>query len=414
MNRALIGLLLLIWLGNGSAVAVPLSTCLEESGLVRIARVLNPDGQVVYAQVLEQSDGHITRAVAIADANTPLVDVFGRTSVENSAPFPVSDHQVCAVVDLPQTAIDGERQVIISTGLNFAAHAEEAGGGDVFLFPKPAAPTRPYAHVAAPAGVVLFDYEVELAYVLLQDIDLAAPLSREEFLANSAFFLSNDLSDREAIIMNASISGPGVGFVQGKGQPGFLPAGPWMVRGTELFAAVEACGAGGLGLELSVDAGTGPVPRQSSNTELMIIKPYELISYLANWIKTEGFRTVMPFDRAGVEVFYPMAIDEENPSLTAGSIVQTGTPSGVALGAPESAVGLIFRGILKLRSPFEQFLFEERARFSAGGTAYLKPGDKIVARIDGLGAQIIEIDDSRAQAGADLCVELVGERVAPV
>ena len=41
----------------------------------------------------------------------------------------------------------------------------------------------------------------------------------------SAFFVANDVTDREAIIRHAAISGPGDGFVEAKGQPGFLPAG---------------------------------------------------------------------------------------------------------------------------------------------------------------------------------------------
>ena len=174
----------------------------------------------------------------------------------------------------------------------------------MFLFPKPAAPTRPYARVHAPAGVTLLDYEVELAFVLLEDVDPFDPPSREALLAKSAFFLSNDVSDREAIVRN--VSGPGTGFVEGKGQPGFMPAGPWMVRGTELFSAVEACGADGLGLRLSVD--DEAEPRQSASTARMILAPHELVARIGTWITEHGRRTPMPFVRDTESRFYPLAV----------------------------------------------------------------------------------------------------------
>lgn len=192
-----------------------------------------------------------------------------------------------AVVELAEEKLDAETHVILSTGLNYAAHAEEAGGGDVFLFPKPAAPTPPYTPVYPPAGVLLFDYEVELAFVLLEDIDLTDIPDRAELLANTAFFLSNDISDREAIIRRAEIFGAGTGFVEGKGQPGFFPTGPWMVRGTELFSAAKACGAEGLGLRLWV--GEEAEPRQQANTTQMILAPEALVERVGTWFEAGGY-----------------------------------------------------------------------------------------------------------------------------
>jgi len=297
----------------------------------------------------------------------------------------VEDDRVCSVVDLPESALDAESLVIVSTGLNFAAHAEEAGGGDVFLFPKPAAPTHPYASVHAPAGVTLLDYEVELAFVLLEDIDPFTPPSRDELSAKSAFFLSNDVSDREAIIRNAALSGPGTGFSKGKGQPGFMPAGPWMIRGSELMDAIEACGADGLGLQLWV--GDEVEPRQDATTERMILQPHELVARIGTWIEEHGRLSTMTFSRPGESVRnYPLAVPEDAPRLPAGSIVQTDTPEGVALKAP-SPLGVTLRGMLRLRGPFSQFLVEEKARVAEGGTRYLAPGSVVTARIDGLGSQ---------------------------
>lgn len=388
--------------GRGAA-AETLDQCLNAQDMPRVARVLDPDGRVVHALVTSQRDGHIARAAAIAPDGAPLAEVFARAKAgPPAADFPVDDERVCAVVDLPESDIDAETRVIVSTGLNFAAHAEEAGGGDVFLFPKPAAPSPPYAAVHAPAGVSLLDYEVELAFVLLEDVDPAKPPTREELFAKSAFFLSNDVSDREAIVRNASLTGISSGFAEGKGQPGFFPAGPWAIHGSDLARALEACGAEGLGLRLWVDDEGSP--RQDSTTERMILPPAALVARIGSWIDEHGRRSSMPFRRPGDEEprFYPLAVPEQSPRLTAGSIVQTGTPDGVALHAP-APLGVTLRGLVRLRGPFAQFLAEEKARVAAGGTKYLAPGSVVRARIDGLGEQRFRIGEAGGRAAAHPC-----------
>ncbi len=382
------------------ASASDLDACLSAKALPRVARVLAPDGSVVFARVLEQRDGRITRATAIAPDDTPLPEVFARAADASGSAFEVADDGVCAVVSLPEAALDDESQVIVSTGLNYAAHAEEAGGGDVFLFPKPAAPTRPYGRVHAPAGVTLLDYEVELAFVLLEELDPFDPPARDALLARTAFFLSNDVSDREAIIRDAALTGGSTGFSEAKGQPGFFPTGPWMVRGTELFAAAAECGAEGLGLRLWVD--DEATPRQDADTTLMILEPRELVARIGSWIEEHGVRSEMHFRRDGGPVrHYPFAVGDPL-RLPAGSIVQTGTPEGVALNAP-SPLGVTLRGLLQLRGPFAQFLVEEKARVAKGGTRYLAPGSRVRARIDGLGEQAFTIGDAGGRAPSHPC-----------
>jgi 2-keto-4-pentenoate hydratase/2-oxohepta-3-ene-1,7-dioic acid hydratase in catechol pathway len=351
-----------------AARAESLDACLNRQPLTRIARVLDPQGRVVHARVTAQTEGRIERVVPIAEGSAPVAEVFARAALALDEPgFEVNADAVCAVVDLPEAALDAETRVIVSTGLNFAAHAEEAGGGDVFLFPKP-----------------------------------AAPPDRATFLEQTAFFLSNDVSDREAIVRNAALSGPGTGFAEAKGQPGFFPAGPWMIRGSELFAAIEHCGGAGLGLTLWVDE--EPEPRQDATTERMILQPWELVGRVGSWIDEHGRRTDMPFRRPGDEAprFYAFAVPEETPRLPAGSIIQTGTPEGVALNAP-SPLGVTLRGALHLRGPFAQFLVEEKQRVADGGTKYLGPGSVVRARIDGLGEQHFEIGEAGGRARPHPC-----------
>jgi 2-keto-4-pentenoate hydratase/2-oxohepta-3-ene-1,7-dioic acid hydratase in catechol pathway len=408
-------LLLIVLLAAGPAEpAAPavLDACLSEQGLPRVARVVGPDGRPRWVRVVAHEDGLPTAVLPIAGPDADLADALRAAEApDDGAPVwrwtsSAARAHVCSPVPLSQADLDAERRVIVAAGLNYRAHADEAGGGDVFLFPKPAAPTAPYGEVAPPAGVTLLDYEVELGFVLLEDVALSEPPSLSALLARSAFFVANDVSDREPIILEKAPRGPGTGFVRGKGQDGFLPAGPWLVRGTDLFAALEACGADGLGLFLEVDEGDGFRSRQASTTALWLLDPADLVARIAEQVATHGLRTDMPMERGGRTRLYPFAVEgPEGPTLPAGSVVLTGTPEGVALRAP-SPVGVVLRGLLRLRGPFAQAAHEERERAAAGGPGgYLEAGDRVRARIDGLGSQIIRIGAVGATPAADPCAQ---------
>ena len=172
--------------------------------------------------------------------------------------------------------------------------------------------------------------------------------------------------------------------------------------GRELFAAVAACGGRGLPIRLEVDAGEGFELRQDANTELLLLDPVALLARVAEQVRAAGLRSEMPVVRNGETRHYPLAVDPAAPRLPAGSLLLTGTPAGVALATPDP-LGLVARGALRLRGPFEQFRQEELARAAArepGG--YLAPGDRVRARIAGLGTQIIRIAEPGAPV-PDLC-----------
>lgn len=402
--RLAASLLAVAGLAGPVAAESELARCLDAAGLPRVVRMVSLDGGGVgYARVVSQEDGVPTVVSplaaagdrpghALALAAEPLAADAPRWRLDASSPSAA----LCSPVGLGQAEIDAESRVVVAAGLNYAAHADEAGGGDVFLFPKPVAPGPPYGPVAAPDAVTLLDYEVELGFVLLEDLDLTALPSRDALLAQSAFFVTNDLTDREPIIVHKALTGPGTGFIDAKGRAGFLPAGPWMVRGTELFAGLAACGATGLGLRLEVDEGAGFERRQDATTAAMILDPLALLRRIADEAQQLGPRTPMPQRRADPWRYYPIAVAGPNGRLTlpAGSIVLTGTPDGVALQAPDP-LGAVARGVLNLRGPFEQFRQEELERVASGEAGgYLAVGDRVRARIDGLGAQIFRIVDA--------------------
>jgi len=408
-------LIALAWSALPAAAATPADTarCLEEADLPRVARVLAPDGTAVHARVLAHEQGRPTAFAFLAPTGTDLVDVFARAGRPQPSDAPVwriaedeLSSRVCSPVRLPQADLDAETAVVVAVGLNYAAHAEESGGGDVFLFPKPVEPSAPYGTVATPDGVTLLDYEVELAYVLLADVDLGNRPDLETFLDRFAFFVANDITDREAILRRVGLSPPGTGFVEAKGQPDFMPTGPWMVRGRELFEALERCGADGLGIRLSVDEGRGFEPRQDATTAKMIVGPHALLEQIAKQIETHGLRTEMPAERAEGVRYYPFAVEQRATGravLPAGSIVVTGTPEGIAMETPD-LVPLLFRGLLRLRGPSEQFRVDELARAARDQPgSYLAPGDRVRASIDGLGTQELRIRPAGSPVQRDPC-----------
>ena len=155
-------------------------------------------------------------------------------------------------------------------------------------------------------------------------------------------------------------------------------------------------GGRGLPIRLEVDAGEGFELRQGANTELLLLDPVALLARVGEQVRTSGLRTEMPLVRNGETHQYPLAVDDAAPRLTAGSLVLTGTPAGVALATPDT-LGLVARGALHLRGPIEQFRQEELARATArepGG--YLAPGDRVRARIAGLGTQLFRIAEPGA------------------
>ena len=380
--------------------AEPISECLSRQRLPRVGRVAGSDGRSFYVKVIRDVDG-VPSTVARLEANSlaQALDLAAQPADASTKSIEIERWQIRSPVELPQNRIDSEQAVVVAAGLNYAAHAEEAGGGDVFLFPKPVAPTGAYSPLPTHAGVTLLDYEVELAFVLLQDVDLRSLPEQAEILENIAFVLANDVSDREPIIQHAALSGPGTGFVKGKGRQGYLPLGPWAVRGRELYAALAACGTDAMGIRLEVDEGEGFVMRQNSFTGRMILRPRQLLARIASEVRESGLRTSMPGRRQGRQHYYPIAIGGAGDAdrLPAGSVILTGTPDGVALRAP-NPFPLLVRGLVRMRSPFEQFRREqlERAHSKMPG-GYLKSGDLVRASIDGLGTQIFRVGSALAR-----------------
>lgn len=178
---------------------------------------------------------------------------------------------------------------IVCVGLNYAAHAKEAGmaiPAEPVLFTKHITSiSGPNDDVMLPKGSKKGDWEVELAIVIGRK---ASYVSESEALDHVAgYTLCNDVSEREYQIER------GGQWMKGKSCDTFCPLGPWVATKDEIPDPQK------LDLWLEVNG----EKLQNSNTSDMIFGVKKIVSYISEFI------TLMP-----------------------GDVIPTGTPFGVGLG----------------------------------------------------------------------------------
>ncbi len=221
------------------------------------------------------------------------------------------------------------RQNIICLGMNYVAHAIEsdrARGREPKLPEFPVFFTKIASSVCAPDDEIpldpkvtaQLDYEVELAFVVGKT---CKNIAREQaYDVIFGYTILNDISARD--LQNRHQQ-----FFKGKSLDKTCPIGPWIVTADEISNPA------GLGLRLRLNGDT----RQSSNTSDLI------------------------FDIPAIMEFLTLG-----QTVEAGTIISTGTPSGVGMG----------------RTPPE----------------YMRPGDVVEAEIDEIGVlrnTIVSVADSR-------------------
>jgi 2-keto-4-pentenoate hydratase/2-oxohepta-3-ene-1,7-dioic acid hydratase in catechol pathway len=175
---------------------------------------------------------------------------------------------------------------VVAVGLNYTAHAEEAGIAPPehpMIFPKlHAAVAGPYDDVAISTGSV--DWEVELAVILGRAARRVSAADAWHYVAG--FTVSQDISERDI-----QLRPPGQPqFSLGKSLPGFAPLGPMLVTIDEFADPND--------LELVCSVNGEEVQR--ARTSDLIFSVPELIEYMTD-----------------VTQLYP------------GDVILTGTPSGI-------------------------------------------------------------------------------------
>jgi len=184
---------------------------------------------------------------------------------------------------------------IVCVGLNYKAHAEEAGE----KLPKQPILFNKYNNTLAAHNCTIklpprevsykFDYETELLVVIGRT---ARNVSEEQALDHVAgYCIGHDFSARDLQLET------GGQWMVGKTLDGFAPIGPY-------FVTADQIDPNNLKIETFVNDETAP--RQNANTSQFIFNPQKVISYTSKLF-----------------------------ALEPGDIIFTGTPSGVILGMPK-------------------------------------------------------------------------------
>jgi 2-keto-4-pentenoate hydratase/2-oxohepta-3-ene-1,7-dioic acid hydratase in catechol pathway len=275
-------------------------------------------------------DGERALAVPLPEADDPIALLAERDAAALRAR---AARAARVAVPLAELGVPADLAAVhVAAGTNFRAHGEEVGVDEPFLFPKLAAPTPWASEVPAAARL---DYEVELCFAALRPLESGTAL-------HGAFgvLLCNDFTDRWTLVKG--LLGPGAmgtrGFADAKGRPGFLPVGPFLVVPDDLDAFLA-----GVTLELWVNGAR----RQRAAASDMVWDLETLVARSFAWR-----------DRAYRHAGGARSILPTPAGLPARTLVLSGTPGGVIF-APAN----LWRGSL-----------------------YLRPGDEVVARADGLGA----------------------------
>lgn len=261
----------------------------------------------------------------LRDLSGVVPDIDGSLLSDGAALARVRD-AAAAAGELPALETAGLRTAppvagigkVVCIGLNYHDHARETGGAipeEPILFMKaPDTVVGAYDEVLVPRGSVKTDWEVELAVVIGRTARYLD--SDEEALAAVAgYAVSNDVSERAFQLER------GGQWDKGKNCETFNPLGPWLVT------ADEAGDPQALGLRLWVNGEL----KQDGTTAEQIFPVAEVVRYLSQFM-----------------VLHP------------GDVISTGTPAGVAMGAPEPK-------------------------------PYLREGDVVELEIDGLGRQRQEL-----------------------
>ena len=223
------------------------------------------------------------------EVKAALASLAANEDVLRGAAVNVDELQLCAPIVHP-------RQDVVCLGINYDAHAQEAGrfsdeafGGErpytIYFSKRVSRATATKELVPSYKGLVdSLDYECELGVVLGKDCKGVTKEEAKQYIFG--YTIINDISARNLQTRHKQ-------WYLGKSLDGFTPMGPCIVTADEI----------GDEQSLDISCTVNGELRQSSNTKYMI-------------------QTVCG------------AISELSPGMTlqAGTIIATGTPAGVGMG----------------------------------------------------------------------------------
>lgn len=239
--------------------------------------------------------------------------ISGKDPSEIKGAVPLADVRVLAPVPEPD-------QDVICLGINYLSHAKEAAKFEKKAFEKPEQAiyfakrvnraVDPEDGISAHRDLTSqLDYEAELAVIIKKD---AFRISREQVRDYVfGYTVLNDVSAREVQTGHKQ-------WYFGKSLDGFTPMGPWILTADSVEFPPK----------LAIQSRVNGELRQDSNTELLIHGIEEVICELSSGM-----------------------------TLKSGTIIATGTPSGVGMGfdpprflVPGDVVECTIEGIGTLRN----------------------------------------------------------------
>jgi 2-keto-4-pentenoate hydratase/2-oxohepta-3-ene-1,7-dioic acid hydratase in catechol pathway len=199
----------------------------------------------------------------------------------------------------------------------------------------------------------LLDYEGEMGFVLLNDVDPAS-LDDAGFVPQLGFFVVNDVSARTLAILGEDQPNRFDYWGVSKSFPGFMPVTDraWVPNEAKLNGIPRVV----------IETTVNDELRQKQSTDNLVYTPVQMLRF----IRDE----------------YPDAL------LAKGTFVMTGTPGGVAMTTPRWLARL---GNLLGLSRFKKLA----AKLDGDTTRFLSPGDRVVVRGQGLGEVTIAIADEK-------------------
>lgn len=198
----------------------------------------------------------------------------------------------------------------------------------------------------------LLDYEVEMGFVLLEEID-PSRLEDPSFAPRLGFFVANDLSARSIGILGDGRPNRPAYWGMSKSFPGFMPI-------ADRAWAPEAPVPNGIPCVELESIVNGEVRQRQSTTDL-IYTPRQMLGF--------------------IHASFP------NTVLSKGTVVLTGTPGGVAMSVPRWKMRLA--NLLGL-SRFQKL----STALNAGTSRFLAGGDRVTVRGQGLGKVTVRIASS--------------------
>ena len=211
-----------------------------------------------------------------------------------SIPAPAGETLLLADVEL-LAPIPRPRQDVICLGINYKAHADEAAGYDAAFVKEKPIPiyfSKRVCEAVAPGGMIQshpglverLDYEVELAVIIGKTAKNVPAAQAADYIFG--YTILNDVSAR--VLQTAHKQ-----WYFGKSLDGFTPIGPCIVTADEIAFPPA----------LPIRARVNGELRQDSTTDLLITGIADIIAELSSGM------TLLP-----------------------GTIIATGTPSGVGMG----------------------------------------------------------------------------------